>query len=114
VVYPTGAQPLINLGKSKIDGGELEIVTRPVRALTLRASAGFLNTDVQDGVLATGSIVWQQLPFAPKVSGMVAMDWEAWSDATAKLNLHLDMNCNSKQYLALPTKMPYRRAVIRC
>jgi iron complex outermembrane receptor protein len=103
-VYPTGQQPLINLGKSKIDGGELEIVTRPVHALTLRASAGFLNTDVQDGVLATGSIDGQQLPYAPRVSGTVAMDWEAWAVAAAKLNLHLDMNYNSKQYLALPNE----------
>ena len=45
--------------------------------LTLRASAGFLNTDVQDGTLATGSIRGQ---------------------------LHLDMNYNCKQYLALPNE----------
>ncbi len=63
-----------------------------------------MNTDVQDGTLATGSIDGQQLPYAPKVSGTVAMDWEAWSVATAKLNLHLDMNYNSKQYLALPNE----------
>jgi iron complex outermembrane receptor protein len=103
-VYPTGQQPLINLGKSKIDGGELEIVTRPVRSLTLRASAGFLHSDVQDGVLATGSIDGQQLPYAPHVSGTVAMDWEAWQVAAAKINLHVDMNYNSKQFLALPNE----------
>ncbi len=103
-VYPTGQQPLVNLGKSKIDGGELEIVTRPVRQLTLRASAGFLRSDVQDGLLATGSIDGQQLPYAPHVSGTVAMDWEAWAAAAAKLNLHLDTNYNSKQYLALPNE----------
>lgn len=33
-----GEQPLINLSKSKIDGGELELVTRPVRSVTLRGS----------------------------------------------------------------------------
>jgi iron complex outermembrane receptor protein len=103
-VYPTGQQPLINLGKSKIDGGELEIVTRPVRSLTLRASAGFLHSDVQDGVLATGSVDGQQLPYAPHVSGTVAMDWEAWQVAAAKINLHVDMNYNSKQFLALPNE----------
>jgi iron complex outermembrane receptor protein len=103
-VYPTGQQPLINLGKSKIDGGELEIVTRPVRSLTLRASAGFLRSDVQDGVLATGSVDGQQLPYAPHVSGTVAMDWEAWQVAAAKINLHVDMNYNSKQFLALPNE----------
>jgi iron complex outermembrane recepter protein len=103
-VYPTGPQPLINLGKSKIDGGELEIVTRPVHSLTLRASAGFLHSEVQQGVLATGSINGQQLPYAPHVSGTVAMDWEAWQVAPGKINLHVDMNYNSKQFLALPNE----------
>ena len=103
-VYPTGQQPLINLGKSKIDGGELEIVTRPVHALTLRVSTGFLASDVQDGVLATGSIDGQQLPYAPRFSGTVAMDWEAFTVYTAIVNLHVDSNYNSKQYLALPNE----------
>jgi iron complex outermembrane recepter protein len=103
-VYPTGQQPLINLGKSKIDGGELEVVTRPMRSLTLRASAGFLHSQVQDGLLATGSIDGQELPYAPHVSGTVAMDWEAWQIAAAKINLHLDANYNSKQFLALPNE----------
>ena len=47
-------------------------------SLTLRASAGFLHSDVQDGTLATGSIDGQQLPYAPHFSGTVAVDWEVW------------------------------------
>lgn len=105
-VYPTGQQPLINLGKSKIDGGELEIVTRPVRPLTVRVSTGFLDSDVQQGVLATGSIDGQQLPYAPHLSGTVAMDWEAFTVYTAIVNLHVDSNYNSKQFLALPNEDP--------
>ncbi len=103
-VYPTGQQPLINLGKSKIDGGELEVITRPIRVLTLRASVGFLHSDVQDGVLSTGSIDGQELPYAPHVSGTLAADWEAWQTDAVKINLHLDTNYNSKQYLALPNE----------
>ncbi len=78
-VYPTGQQPLINLGKSKIDGGELEIVTRPIRSLTLRAGAGFLRSEVQDGTLSTGSIDGQELPYAPHFSGTVSLDWEVFN-----------------------------------
>ena len=103
-VYPTGQQPLINLGRSKIDGGEIEIVARPARPLTLRASAGFLRTDVQNGALATGSIDGQELPYAPHVSGTVAADWEVTQLAWAKINLHVDTNYNTKQYLALPNE----------
>jgi iron complex outermembrane recepter protein len=103
-VYPTGQQPLINLGKSKIDGGELEIVTRPMKTLTLRASLGFLNTKVQEGTLATGSINGQELPYAPKTSGTIAADWSVFDFSVASLNLHVDANYNAKQYLALPNE----------
>ena len=103
-IYQTDQQPLINIGKSRIDGGELEIVTRPVRSLTLRVGAGFLSSEVQDGQLASGSIDGQQLPYAPHVSGTAAMDWEAWQVHGAKINLHVDTNYNSKQYLALPNQ----------
>jgi iron complex outermembrane receptor protein len=113
-VYPTGQQPLINLGKSKIDGGELEIITRPIRVLTLRASVGLLHSDVQDGVLSTGSIDGQELPYAPHVSGTLAADWEAWQTDAVKINLHLDTNYNSKQYLALPNEDAISREATRC
>ena len=46
-VRPTGQQPLINLGRSKIDGGEVELVTRPVHSLTLHVGLGFLDRRMQ-------------------------------------------------------------------
>ncbi len=103
-VYPTGQQPLINLGRSKIDGGELEIVGRPLHSLTLRLGSGFLHSEVQEGVLATGPIDGQQLPYAPHFSGTVSMDWQAFDFGVANINLHVDTNYNSKQYLALPNE----------
>jgi len=103
-VYPTGQQPLINLGKSKIDGGELELVTRPVRDFTLRAGLGFLKTKVQEGVLATGDISGNELPNAPKVSGTLSADWDAWRGDAAALTVHVDASFTGKQYLALPNE----------
>ncbi|MFO1467568.1 MAG: TonB-dependent receptor [Steroidobacteraceae bacterium] len=101
-VYPTGQQPLINLGKSKLDGGELEFVTRPVRDFTFRAGLGFLHTKVQEGTLASGDIAGNELPNAPKVSGTVSADWDALHWDAAALTLHLDASFTGKQYLALP------------
>ncbi len=101
-VFPTGQQPLINLGKSKLTGGELELVTRPVRELTLRAGLGFLNTKVQEGTLASGSIAGNQLPNAPTVSGTLAGDWDAWRNDSVALTLHVDASFTGKQFLALP------------
>ncbi|MBS0366143.1 MAG: TonB-dependent receptor [Proteobacteria bacterium] len=101
-VYPTGQQPLINLGKSKIDGGEIEVVTRPVRSLTVRLGLGFLDSKVQEGQLASGSINGQKLPNAPAVSGNLGADWDAWSGPTLGLRLHVDASYSARQYLALP------------
>ena len=101
-VYPTGQQPLINLGKSKIDGGEIEITARPVRTLQARLGMGFLNSRVQEGRLASGDISGQKLPNAPSVSGNASADWDAWTGALMGVRLHVDASYSAKQYLALP------------
>jgi iron complex outermembrane receptor protein len=101
-VFPTGQQPLINLGKSNIDGGELEVVARPARPLMLRLGMGFLNSKIKEGALASGDISGQSLPNAPKVSGTFAADWDAWSNSLLGLRLHVDASYSGKQYLSLP------------
>ena len=103
-VFPTGQQPLINLGKSKIDGGELELVMRPVRDFTFRVGVGMLNAKVQEGVLSVGDIAGNTLPNAPKASGTLSGDWDAWHGLNAVLTLHADANFTGKQYLALPNE----------
>ena len=102
-VRPDGEQPLINLPKSKIDGGELEIVTRPIRSLTLRAGLGFLDATIQEGAVAGGTIPvsGHKLPEAPDVSGTVAADWVAFEAAPGQLTVHLDSSFSSKQYFEL-------------
>ena len=101
-VYPTGQQPLVNLGRSRILGGELEIVARPVRSFIGRIGLGVLDSKVLEGSLATGSIVGQQLPNAPRISGTASGDWNAWSTPSVGLRLHFDLSYSARQYLALP------------
>ena len=101
-VYPTGQQPLVNLGKSRIDGGELEIVARPIRTLTARIGLGFLDSEVQQGTLASGDISGQKLPNAPAVSANVGADWDAWTGSWGGIRLHIDSSFAARQYLALP------------
>ena len=102
-VRPSGAQPLINLGRSRIVGGELELVARPVRTLTLRAGLGLLDAKVRDGAIADGTINVDGhfLPEAPKVSGTLAGDWDALNFGPSRLTLHLDGSYASKQYFEL-------------
>jgi len=102
-VQPTGQQPLINLAKSKIDGGELELVTRPVRDFTLRVGLGFLDGKIQDGSIAGGAIdvSGHKLPNAPSTSATLEADWDALHFGDSRLTLHFDGSYASKQYFEL-------------
>lgn len=100
---PNGAQPLINLGRSKINGGELELVMRPVRTVTMRAGLGLLDAKVKQGVLAVGTqdVAGHTLPNSPKVSGTLSGDWDALTFAQTALTLHVDGSYSSKQYFEI-------------
>jgi iron complex outermembrane receptor protein len=102
-VQPSGQQPLINLDKSRIYGGELELVTRPLSSLTLRAGVGLLNAKVQQGAIQEGTInvSGHTLPDAPSVSATLAEDWDVVNFGQSRLTLHLDESYWSKQYFEL-------------
>jgi iron complex outermembrane recepter protein len=102
-VYPTGQQPLINLPKSRIEGGELELVARPFKSLTVRAGLGALDTRIQEAAIQGGavSVNGHQLPYAPKWSGTLSGDWEALSLQAVGLTLHVDGVYSSSQYFEL-------------
>jgi len=102
-VQPTGQQPLINLAKSKIDGGELELVTRPVRDFTLRVGLGFLDGTIQEGAIAAGTVdvSGHKLPNAPTTSATMSADWDALHFGDSRLTLHFDGSYASKQYFEL-------------
>jgi iron complex outermembrane receptor protein len=102
-VEASGSQPLINLPKSKIDGGEFEIVARPLRPLTLHLGLGFLNATVQQGWITGGTVdvSGHQLPQAPHVSATFGADWDAFPLAGGHVVLHADGSYASKQYFEL-------------
>ena len=102
-VQPSGQQPLINLAKSRIYGGELELVARPIRDLTVRAGLGLLNAKIQEGAIADGTVdvSGHTLPEAPSVSGTLSGDWNVMQFEQSHITLHLDGSYSSKQYFEL-------------
>ena len=67
----TGTQANINVPKSKIDGGELELVAAPAESLQLNLGVGFTSSEISEyediaGVLVPASdIVGKNVPGAP-------------------------------------------------
>jgi len=106
-VQASGHQPLINLGKSTINGGELELVSRPVRSLTIRGGLGLLDAKIDKGLINNGAvdISGKQLPNAPKVSTTLAGDWEAVTAPAVALTLHGDLSYAASQYFE-PANVP--------
>jgi iron complex outermembrane receptor protein len=106
-VQSSGQQPLINLGKSKISGGELEIVTRPIASLTMRAGLGLLDGKITEGVINNGTlpIAGNKLPNAPNVSTTLAADWDALKGADLVFTMHGDLNYASPQFFE-PANVP--------
>lgn len=106
-VQQSGAQPLISLGKSRIYGAELEIVSRPVRSLTVRGSLATLDARVKEGMITGGltDAAGKTLPSSPKFSGSLAVDWEAMALPAVRLRLHGDGTYSARQYFELYNEM---------
>jgi len=61
---------------AKVDGAELEIVARPVPALTVRGNLGYLDTRYAGGTVISGiDIGGNKLPFAPKLTANAGFDF---------------------------------------
>ncbi|HVW69496.1 MAG TPA: TonB-dependent receptor, partial [Steroidobacteraceae bacterium] len=102
-VQPNGAQPLISLGKSKIDGGELELVARPAQSFTIRGNLGLLNARIEEGYISGGTLnaAGHTLPNSPRASAMLGADWDFLKLDRTRYHLHVDGNYWSKQYFEL-------------
>lgn len=70
-----GAVGFLRSLNAKVTGAELELLARPVRALTLRGSAGYLDTKYDDNQFLSGiDIGGNRLPFASKWTGTIGAD----------------------------------------
>ena len=86
----TGAQPLVNLPKSRIYGAEVEILAKPLRDVRISGGAGYLNTRILRGTLGGVDVSGNQIVNAPKWSATLALDWDAIKASWGKVSLHVD------------------------
>jgi iron complex outermembrane receptor protein len=100
----TGAQPLVNLPKSRIYGGELEIVARPVHSVTLTGGIGLLNTRVLEGTLGGQDISGNEIVSAPKFSQTLAIDWDILTASWGSLAARVDGSYAAKRYFDLQNR----------
>jgi iron complex outermembrane receptor protein len=100
----TGAQPLVNLPKSRIYGAELEMSARPVRDIRITGGIALLSTKVQQGTLDGQSIVGNAIVNAPKYSGTMALDWDVVQANWGSITTRLDGSYTARQFFDLENR----------
>jgi iron complex outermembrane receptor protein len=94
----TAAQQLINLNRSRIAGGEIEIVARPIRTLSVTSGIGILNTRVEEGSVGGISVAGTKLASAPTVNATAAVDWTFFTNASFVAVARIDGSFSTRQY----------------
>jgi iron complex outermembrane receptor protein len=103
----TGTQANINVPKSRILGGELELVARPIDSLQLNFGFGFTNSEIREyediaGVLVPAdAIVGKNVPGAPIWSLNIGLQHRASLTGTLELVSRLDYEHRGKTYWTL-------------
>ena len=103
----TGTQANINVKKSEIAGGELELTAQATDSLLLNLGVGFTNSEIVEyadipGVLVPASeIVGKNVPGAPVFSANLALQHTVSLDKNSALVSRLDFEHRGKTYWTL-------------
>jgi iron complex outermembrane receptor protein len=97
-VNPDSTQRLLNLPRSRILGGEIELTARPIQALTVNAGLGWLDSQIKEGIVQGVSVSGNQLPNAPRVSLSYGADWTIKESDWGKLSLNVNGSLVGAQY----------------
>lgn len=98
---------LVNAGKARVRGLEIEAVARPSDALTVQAGFGYLNSkylQYMDGGVDVADN--RAYPHAPKYTVATSVDWQAVESSYGKLNLIVDLNFTSEYYISAYPLVP--------
>ena len=103
----TGTQANINVPKSEIAGGELELTVLPTDAFLVNIGVGFTDSEILEyedipGVLVPASeIIGKKVPGAPVVSANLALQHTAAMSASMDLVSRVDFEYRGKTYWTL-------------
>lgn len=87
-VTPFFVEAIQNAGAATIKGAEFQITAKPTDHLTLRSNVGYLDAKLN----STGAT----LPFSPKFTSYIAVDYEVPIGADGSLTLSGDVNYRTK------------------
>ncbi|HMP55567.1 MAG TPA: TonB-dependent receptor [Novosphingobium sp.] len=111
-----GSFPVLNAGKLRIQGFEFEAMVRPVRALTLTASVGYLDSDYKRfddprrvppagfSCNPTGAAITCRPAFSPPLTMRLGADYRIPLGTSASLTLGGDLRFVDKHFLSVDNR----------
>lgn len=97
----SAASILVNAGKARVRGLEIEAIARPSDRLTVQAGVGYLDGKylryLDNGVDVANN---RAFTHAPKYTVSTSVDWAAMKTDLGKLNLIVDLNMVSDYYVS--------------
>jgi len=89
---------LINAGKSRLRGAELEAVIAPAPGLQISLSGLYLDAKYLELALQGHNLAGNTLISSPKWSGTAAVDYTVPVSESFDLGMHLDVNARTRQW----------------
>jgi iron complex outermembrane receptor protein len=97
---------LRNAGESTIYGGELELTGRITSDFRVHGSLGLLHSKYDTLTLSGIDLRGNELPFAPKVTGNLGIDWNVGEVAGGGIALLPNVSYVSRQYFSAFNEKP--------
>lgn len=94
----SAAQTLLNIPKSRIYGGEADLIVRPSRDLTLQAGIGLLSTRIQRGTVSGVDVSGNRLSNAPRFTANASVDWTVADGNAGRFSIHPTIAYQTNQF----------------
>ena len=94
----TAAQTLQNIDSSTIKGLEFDITAALTDDLMLRAGFGYLDTEVDGGVISGVDVSGNQLTQSPEYNANIGLDYNQTLGDSGSINWHVDGTWSDKYY----------------
>jgi iron complex outermembrane recepter protein len=94
----TAAQTLLNIPKSRIYGGEIDLTIRPSRDLSIQTGVGLLSTRIQRGSVSGQDVTGNRLSNAPSFNANATVDWTVVDGPAGRFSIHPTISYQSSQF----------------
>ncbi|GHD00999.1 TonB-dependent receptor [Novosphingobium pokkalii] len=103
--YAQPCSALLNAGRARTQGGELEVTARPTDKLTLQGTLGYLDIgfkSLQASALSAGTTLNSKFPLASKWKSSASAQYRIDTNSVGTITPRIDMTYQSSFYTSIP------------